>query len=175
MCRYKQSEATRSVGIWIDKQTMISWIWNNGTVCWVVVGHLPPLLCSSQRRRGPCSGRWSTVCRLLCGTLALAGQLTGDAKLPTTACKPGLSRAWSWLGTSTAASVCAQPGRAAWSRALAAPEAATIPEERLGARLNGRLSIPRHTWSAFCTPVLTSQHKKARRFQRQRRGGEVRS
>lgn len=55
--------------------------------------HSPRLQCSFQRRRGPCSGRWSTVGRPVCDTLSSVGLLIANARRPMTADKPELSPA----------------------------------------------------------------------------------
>lgn len=116
--------------------------------------HSPPLLCSSQRRTGPCSGRCSTAGRLFCGKVLLVGPLRAISKTPRTGGKLGLFPASLWLETSTAASVCAQPETAACLHLFYKSLKSTGPK-----KWQTPLSTPQHTWPTFSTPAPRGQHQ----------------
>ena len=68
----------------------------------------PPLPCSSQRKRAPCSGRRSRAGRPACGKVLRVTPWNTGAIPTRTGGKPGLCPAWQWQETNTAASMYVQ-------------------------------------------------------------------
>lgn len=119
--------------------------------------HSPQLLCSSQRRTGPCSGRCSTVGRLSCGKVFLVKPLRATSRPPRIEHKLGLFPAWLWLETGTAGSMCAQTETAAWLHLFYKSLMSTSTLDQR--KLQKTLSTPQHTWPTFSTPAPRGQHK----------------